>query len=170
AALFVELGEVPRGLAWRVARRIAAERARRAGGLQSTRELAALIEREAPRAGRRTHPATRFFQALRLAVNDELSSLKRGLEAAWTILRPGGRLAVICFHSLEVRLVKAFGRSRTRAGMSPGGTEAEASGAPRPPDAVWVTRKAVRPGAAEVAENPRSRSAQLRVLEKREVR
>jgi 16S rRNA (cytosine1402-N4)-methyltransferase len=170
AKLFVEYGEVPRGLAWRVARRIASERARRAGGLQTTRELAALIEREFPRAGRRTHPATKFFQALRLAVNDEPGSLKRGLEAAWTILRPGGRLAVICFHSLEARLVKAFGRSRTQACTFPGGTEAGGSGAPRPPDAVWVTRKAIRPGAAEVAANPRSRSAQLRVLEKREGR
>lgn len=170
AQLFVEYGDVPRGLAWRVARRIAAERAQRRGGLQTTRELAELIERECPRAGRRIHPATRFFQALRLAVNDEPGSLKRGLEAAWTILRPGGRLAVICFHSLEARLVKAFGRSRTQAGAVPGGTEVQESGGPRPPDAVWVTRKAIRPGAAEVAENPRSRSAQLRALEKIETR
>lgn len=166
ATLFVELGEVPRGLARRVARRIATERERRPGGLQTTRELAELIERECPRRGQRTHPATQFFQALRLAVNDEPGSLKRGLEAAWAILRPGGRLAVICFHSLEARLVKAFGRSRTQPCPYPGGTGAGESGAPRPPDGVWITRKAIRPSAAEVAENPRSRSAQLRVLEK----
>ncbi len=166
AGLFIELGEVPRGLAWRVARRIVAARERQPGGLQTTRQLAALIERECPRAGRRTHPATRFFQALRLAVNDELGSLKRGLEAAWAVLKPGGRLVVISFHSLEARLVKDFGRSRTRVGTQAGGAETGQTGAPRSPDAVWVTRKPIRPGAAERAENPRCRSAQLRVLEK----
>ena len=65
---------------------------------RTTRQLAELIERLAPRAGRRSHPATKVFQALRLAVNDELGSLKRGLAAAWRILKPGGRLAVITFH------------------------------------------------------------------------
>ena len=81
---------------------------------ETTRQLAELIERLAPRRGKRTHPATKVFQALRIAVNDEIGSLKRGLEAAVKILKPGGRLAVITFHSLEDRVVKDFGAGRTR--------------------------------------------------------
>ena len=80
----------------------------------TTRQLAELIERLSPRAGRKAHPATKIFQALRIAVNDEIGSLKRGLAAAVKILKPGGRLAVITFHSLEDRVVKEFGRERTR--------------------------------------------------------
>src|SRR6185437_16080680 len=72
---------------------------------ETTRQLAELIERISPRRGK-THPATKVFQALRIAVNDEIGSLKRGLEAAMKILKPGGRLAVITFHSLEDRVVK----------------------------------------------------------------
>jgi 16S rRNA (cytosine1402-N4)-methyltransferase len=135
---------------------------------RTTRQLAEGIERLSPRAGRRTHPATKIFQALRLAVNDELGSLKRGLDVAWTLLQPGGRLAVITFHSLEDRLVKQFGRARTRDYTFPGGTDVPELREPRTPEAVWVHRKAIKPGAVELAENPRSRSAQLRVLEKLE--
>ena len=80
----------------------------------TTRQLAELIERLSPRAGRKAHPATKIFQALRIAVNDEIGSLKRGLAAAVKILKPGGRLVVITFHSLEDRVVKEFGRERTR--------------------------------------------------------
>lgn len=133
---------------------------------RTTRQLADLIERLAPRAGRRTHPATKVFQALRLAVNDELGSLKRGLTAVWTILKPGGRLAVITFHSLEDRLVKEFGRGLAREYTFAGSVDVPELRQPRTPQARWVSRKAVTPGAAELAENPRSRSAQLRVLEK----
>ena len=75
---------------------------------ESTRQLAELIERLSPRHGKKAHPATKVFQALRIAVNDEIGSLKRGLEAAVTVLKPGGRLAVITFHSLEDRMVKDF--------------------------------------------------------------
>lgn len=133
---------------------------------RNTRQLAELIERLSPRAGRRTHPATRIFQALRLAVNDELGSLKRGLAAVWTILKPGGRLAVITFHSLEDRLVKEFGRELARDYTFVGPVDVPELRQPRPPGARWVNRKAITPGAAELAANPRSRSAQLRVLEK----
>ena len=132
---------------------------------RTTRQLAELIERISPRRGK-THPATKVFQALRLAVNDELGSLKAGLAGALRILRSGGRLAVITFHSIEDRVVKEFGRARARDYTFPGETDVPELRVPCTPEVRIVTRKAVQPNAAEVAENPRSRSAQLRVLEK----
>jgi 16S rRNA (cytosine1402-N4)-methyltransferase len=132
----------------------------------TTKQLADLIERLAPRRGSKTHPATKVFQALRIAVNDEIGSLRRGLDGAVKILRPGGRLAVITFHSLEDRVVKDFGRARTRDYALPGGVDVPELRVPRDPVLKWVERKAIKPGPAELAENPRSRSAQLRVLEK----
>jgi 16S rRNA (cytosine1402-N4)-methyltransferase len=133
---------------------------------ETTKQLAEFIERLAPRRGRKAHPATKVFQALRIAVNDEMGSLERGLAAALEILRPGARLAVITFHSLEDRIVKDFGRARARDYTFTGGVDVPELRKPRTPEAKWVTRKAVTPGAAELAENPRSRSAQLRVIEK----
>jgi len=133
---------------------------------RTTRQLAELIERLSPRAGRRTHPATKVFQALRLAVNDEMGSLERGLAAAMTILKPGGRLVVITFHSLEDRVVKDFARARARDYTFSGKIDVPELREPRTPELRWKNRKAIKPGAAELAENPRSRSAQLRVLEK----
>ncbi|MEI6192968.1 MAG: 16S rRNA (cytosine(1402)-N(4))-methyltransferase RsmH [Verrucomicrobiota bacterium] len=132
----------------------------------TTKQLADLIERLAPRHGKKSHPATKVFQALRIAVNDEIGSLKRGLEAAVKILKPGGRLAVITFHSLEDRVVKEFGRERTRDYTFSGEVDVPELRQPRVPELKWVSRKAILPGEAELAENPRSRSAQLRVLEK----
>jgi len=132
----------------------------------TTRQLAELIERTLPRHGKKTHPATKLFQALRLAVNDELGSLQQGLAGALRILKTGGRLAVITFHSVEDHLVKEFGRARARDYTFTGGVDVPELRQPRAPELKWVTRKAVRPGAAELAENPRSRSAQLRVMEK----
>ena len=133
---------------------------------ETTRQLAELIERLSPRRGKKAHPATKIFQALRIAVNDEMGSLKHGLEAAVKILKPGGRLAVITFHSLEDRVMKDFGRVRSRDYTFTGGVDVPELREPRAPELKWVTRKAIRPRAAEIAENPRSRSAQLRVLEK----
>jgi len=135
-------------------------------GFKTTRQLAELIERISPRHGRKAHPATKVFQALRIAVNDEIGSLKRGLEAAMKILKPGGRLAVITFHSLEDRVVKDFGRAGARDYTFAGGVDVPELREPRAPELKIVTRKAVTPGEAELAENPRSRSAQLRVFEK----
>jgi len=132
---------------------------------ETTRQLAELIERLSPRRGRKAHPATRVFQALRIAVNDEMGSLERGLDGALKILKPGGRLAVITFHSLEDRMVKLFGRARARDYTFTGADVPELR-APRAPELRLVNRKAITPGAAELAENPRSRSAQLRVMEK----
>jgi len=132
----------------------------------TTRQLAELIERISPRHGRKAHPATKVFQALRIAVNDEIGSLKRGLAAAMKILKPGGRLAVITFHSLEDRVVKDFGRAGARDYTFAGGVDVPELRAPRQPELKIVTRKAITPGEVELAENPRSRSAQLRVFEK----
>ena len=133
---------------------------------ETTRQLAELIERVSPRAGRKAHPATKVFQALRLAVNDEIGSLKRGLDAAVKILKPGGRLAVITFHSLEDRVVKEFGRERTRDYTFLGTVDVPELRTPRVPELRWVSRKALLPGEEELKSNPRARSAQLRVLEK----
>jgi 16S rRNA (cytosine1402-N4)-methyltransferase len=148
----------------RFARAIVHDRAQRK--FETTRQLAELIERISPRGGKKAHPATKVFQALRIAVNDEIGSLKRGLESAVKILTPGGRLAVITFHSLEDRVVKEFGRERTRDYTFSGEVDVPELRQPRAPELKWVTRKAVAPGEAELKENPRSRSAQLRVLEK----
>ena len=144
----------------------AIEMDRRTQRFTTTGQLAALIERLSPRAGRKTHPATKIFQALRIAVNDEVGSLERGLVAALTILKPGGRLAVITFHSLEDRIVKEFGRSRSRDYEFDGEVDIPDLRRPRQPEVRWVSRKAIMPGDVELAENPRSRSAQLRVMEK----
>jgi len=152
----------------RQARRIARalERERRRCRFETTLQLAGLIERVAPRQGKGKHPATKVFLALRLAVNDEIGSLQCGLAAALTILKPGGRLAVITFHSLEDRLVKNFGRARARDYTFTGGVDVPELRQPRAPELKWVRRKAVEPGAAELAANPRSRSARLRIFEK----
>jgi 16S rRNA (cytosine1402-N4)-methyltransferase len=139
---------------------------RRVRRFETTKELAAFIERLAPRGGRKTHPATQVFQALRMAVNDELASVQGGLKAAMKILKPGGRMAVITFHSLEDRLVKDFGKERTRDYTFEGEVDVPELRKPRAPELKWVQRKAIVPGAREQSENPRSRSAQLRVLEK----
>jgi 16S rRNA (cytosine1402-N4)-methyltransferase len=148
----------------RFARAIVHDRALRK--FETTRQLAELIERLAPRQGKKAHPATKVFQALRIAVNDEIGSLKRGLAAAVTILKPGGRLAVITFHSLEDRVVKEFGREQSRDYTFTGEVDVPELRTPRVPELKWVNRKAILPGDIELKENPRSRSAQLRVLEK----
>jgi 16S rRNA (cytosine1402-N4)-methyltransferase len=162
ARIFWELGGERD--ARRLARAMARERECRR--FETTRQLAELVERLAPRRGRRTHPATRVFQAIRMAVNDEIGSLQQGLAGALKILKSGGRMVVITFHSLEDRLVKDFGRARARDYTFNGGMDVPELREPRAPEVKWVQRKALRPGVAEVAANPRSRSAQMRVMEK----
>ncbi len=133
----------------RVARAIV-ERRKRAR-IERTADLAEIVRRAVPWSkadARRIHPATRTFQALRIAVNDELGELEAGLDAALARLAPGGRIAVLAYHSLEDRIVKE--RFRLAAGQ---GFER-------------VTRKPVRPSEREVASNPRARSARLRILER----
>jgi 16S rRNA (cytosine1402-N4)-methyltransferase len=160
--LFRELGDEPQ--ARRFARAIAQDR--RARPFETTGQLARLIERLAPRHGKKRHPATRVFQALRLAVNDEIPSLRRALAAACLLLKPAGRLAVITFHSGEDRVVKEWGREQTRDYTYEGAVDVPELRRPCAPQMTWIHRKALTPSAAEVAENPRARSAQLRVLEK----
>jgi 16S rRNA (cytosine1402-N4)-methyltransferase len=154
--IFFEFGEEPR--ARRIAAAIVKQRAVRK--FETTLELAACIEAAIGRHGR-THPATRAFQAIRMAVNEELESLAAALAAAPEVLKPGGRLLVITFHSLEDRLVKRFLRHRSTACLDePGWPE------PRPnPDFQFelLARKAIVPGAGEISRNPRARSAKLRV-------
>jgi len=144
----------------------AIERDRQLRKFETTRQLAELIERLSPRAGKKTHPATKVFQALRIAVNDEIGSLKRGLDGALQILKPGGRLAVITFHSLEDRVVKEFGRTLARDYVVAGDVDVPELRQPATPKLRLITRKAVLPTQKELEENPRSRSAQLRVMEK----
>lgn len=144
----------------RIARLIIANRP-----LQTTTELADLIENEIGRRGRPgRHPATQVFQALRIAVNGELNEVERGLTAATKLLKPGGRLAVISFHSLEDRLVKNFFRDAARACVCPPEQPVCTCGAR--PELKLVTRKAVQATESEIAANPRSRSARLRVAAK----
>jgi 16S rRNA (cytosine1402-N4)-methyltransferase len=148
----------------RIARAI--ENDRQAKRFERTLELAGLIERISPRNGRKAHPATRVFQALRIAVNDEIGSLKTGLEAALDALKPGGRMAVITFHSLEDRVVKEFGRHWSRDYEPGGEVDVPELRRPRPARLKRLSGKAILPGPEELGENPRSRSAQLRVFEK----
>ncbi len=160
--IFRDLGEEPE--ARRLARAI--ENERRLRRFETTRQLAELIEKVSRRRGTRLHPATRVFQALRMAVNDELAALRGGLESALRILKPRGRLAVITFHSGEDRLVKKFGREHSRDYALPGTVDVPELRQPLAAKLKWVQRKAIRPGPEELAVNPRARSAQLRVLEK----
>jgi 16S rRNA (cytosine1402-N4)-methyltransferase len=160
--VFWELGQEP--AAHRVARAIARQRVIRPIG--TTQELAALVERVVPRGRGRIHPATRVFQALRMAVNDELGFLAKGLEALWAALKRRGRLAVISFHSLEGRVVKEFGKVKSRDYEVKGELDIPELRQPVRPQLRVLSKKAIQPSAAEVADNPRARSAQLRVMEK----
>jgi 16S rRNA (cytosine1402-N4)-methyltransferase len=134
--------------------------------LRTTGELSRLVQKVVGGGGHRIHPATRTFQAIRIAVNDELGQLERFLEPAARALRPGGRIAVISFHSLEDRIVKhSFRRMAGRCTCPPGLPVCRCD----PQRLVTViTTSAVRPDEDEVARNPRARSARLRVAERRE--
>jgi 16S rRNA (cytosine1402-N4)-methyltransferase len=131
--------------------------------LQSTFDLVRSVESVVPRRGK-THPATKVFQALRIAVNRELEVISRGLESLTQLLRVGGRLGVITFHSLEDRIVKQYFQRHSTSTL-----DRPEWSAPRPnPDCIFkkVTGKPIVPSEAEQRSNPRSRSAKLRVVEK----
>ncbi|MBI5298322.1 MAG: 16S rRNA (cytosine(1402)-N(4))-methyltransferase RsmH [Chloroflexi bacterium] len=132
--------------------------------LHTTRELAAVIEAAAPRRGAHIHPATRTFQALRIAVNEELAAVANTLPQAVAALRPGGRLAVISFHSLEDRIVKDFFREQARDLVNPPYEQFYA--VERPAIIKEITRKPLTASEEEIKDNPRARSAKLRVAEK----
>lgn len=146
-----------------VARAIVRRRAERP--FARTLELADTVRGVVRKAKDGIDPATRTFQALRIYVNDELGELERGLAAAERCLAPGGRLAVVSFHSLEDRIVKDFLRNRSTAAPR-GSRHLPEAGPGRPPSFVLLTRQAVKPSAREAAANPRARSARLRAAER----
>jgi len=162
-ALFRRFGEEP--FAPRIARAIV--EARRAASITTAEELAALIERVAPRTApgrRRIHPATRVFQALRIAVNEELDALSEALAVAVDLLRPGGRLVVLSYHSLEDRIVKRFLDAERKGCICPPSVPVCVCG--RTARLRLVTRPSLTPTDAEIAANPRARSARLRAAER----
>jgi 16S rRNA (cytosine1402-N4)-methyltransferase len=157
ANVIYRYGEEPKSR--RIARAIVAARP-----LRTTDELAEVVRRAVGGPHTRTHPATRTFQSLRIAVNDELGALEQVLPQAVQLLNPGGRLAVISFHSLEDRIVKQFIQRESRDCICPPDFPVCRCGhkaSLRP-----VNRKPIQPSEAEIAENPRSRSAKLRIAEK----
>ncbi|MDP6573377.1 MAG: 16S rRNA (cytosine(1402)-N(4))-methyltransferase RsmH [Rhodospirillales bacterium] len=152
----------------RVARRIARAivDARSRAPMTRTAQLADLLRRVVPRSRDGLDPATRTFQALRIYVNDELGELQRGLSAAEVLLRPGGKLVVVSFHSLEDRMVKDFLRERGGAGPRPSRHQPFSGEAASTPSFRLVKRRVAKPTAREVAANPRARSARLRTAER----
>jgi 16S rRNA (cytosine1402-N4)-methyltransferase len=136
----------------------------RARPLQTTRELVAVIEAISPRRGDRIHPATRTFQALRIAVNEELASIEEVLPQAVTALNIGGRVAVISFHSLEDRIVKDFFREQSKDLINP--PYERIYEVERKATLKEVNRKPITPSDEEIKNNPRARSAKLRIAEK----
>lgn len=149
----------------RIAQRIG-ERRSKGEPLRSTAQLAALVEQSIPRAAwpRDIHVATRSFQALRIAVNDELGQLRAGLQAAVLRLKPGCRMVVISYHSLEDRIVKQM--FAVWAGRTPSAPGSSPAALMPPPPAIGslLTRKPITPTDTETARNPRARSAKLRAL------
>ncbi len=165
AHIIREYGEEPRSR--HIARTIVTVRP-----IQSTRHLAtvitdALTRDDSVSGGRKLHPATRTFQALRIAVNQELERLRDALPQAVSVLHPGGRLAVITFHSLEDRIVKRFMRRETRQCICP--PESPICTCNHKATLRLVGRKPIRPSGQEIQRNPRSRSAKLRLAEKLDV-
>ncbi len=135
--------------AYKIAKAIVARR--EVKPIETTFELVEIVKSATPNFyhHRKIHPATKTFQALRITVNDEIESLKEGIRKGFEMLRPRGRLAAISFHSLEDRAVKQFFRAKIEEGLGTG-----------------VTKKPIIPSDEEIAENPRSRSAKLRIIEK----
>ena len=148
----------------RIVRKIIAQRQETA--LTTTLELAELVRGAIPGGQRpsRIHPATRVFQALRIYVNDELGQVERGVEAAISLLKPGGRLVVISFHSLEDRIVKHLFRDKAKGCICP--PRLPVCQCHHTPDVKLLTRKGIRAGNVEVDQNVRSRSAILRAVER----
>ncbi len=163
AELFFRYGEERHGR--RVARAIVQDRQRQP--FTRTRQLASLLERILPGKRKAIHPATRVFQALRIAVNREMEQLEAGLDAALAALAPGGRIVVIGFHSLEDRLVKQ--RFRRASGWRPPVQGPAALLPPMPVTSPFrlITRKPIVPQPEEVRHNPRARSARMRIIERR---
>ncbi|WP_422126693.1 16S rRNA (cytosine(1402)-N(4))-methyltransferase RsmH [Thioalkalivibrio sulfidiphilus] len=160
ARVLKEYGE--ERFARRIARRIV--ETRQETPLERTGQLAELINEAVPFKERHKHPATRSFQAIRIRINDELETLRRCLEQIPALLAPGGRLAVISFHSLEDRMVKRFLREQAEGERLPRGLPVR--GDARRGQTLRLVGRAIRAGEAELDENPRARSAVLRVAER----
>jgi len=160
ATLIATLGEERHARA--VARAITA--ARRTAAIQTTTALAAIVSRALPTAPRRIDPATRTFQALRMFVNEELRELEQALSAAERLLRPGGRLIAIAFHSLEDRIVKTFLAERSRSLAA--GSRHWPQRPPVAPSFRLLSKRPIVPDPSEIAANPRARSAKLRGAER----
>ncbi len=161
--LFKRYGEEP--FAGRIARAVV--EARTQGPLETADQLAALVERVVPGpppGRRRVHPATRVFQALRIAVNAELDALEEALASGMDLLRPGGRLVVLSYHSLEDRIVKQFIAAERKGCTCP--PEVPVCVCGRQPRLRRIGPPSITPSAAEIAANPRSRSARLRAAER----
>ncbi|MDI1275882.1 16S rRNA (cytosine(1402)-N(4))-methyltransferase RsmH [Methylobacter sp.] len=146
----------------RIARAIVERRA--VSPITTTRELAKLIEDVVPGKEKHKHPATRSFQAIRIEINSELDELKAVLQQSARILKPGGRLVVISFHSLEDRIVKRFIRAESGAKYNPGKLPIKEIDIAK--GILKITGKALKAGAQEIAQNPRARSAVMRVAER----
>jgi 16S rRNA (cytosine1402-N4)-methyltransferase len=164
AGAFQRYGE--ERFARQIARAIVKRRER--APFETTGELAETIKSAVPAPARfgGGHPAKRVFQAIRIVVNDELGSLERALPAAWEVLRPGGRMAALSFHSLEDRRVKRFFADRARGCICPPDLPVCACG--RTPEAEILTRRAVVPSTTEIADNPRAGSGKLRAARRLE--
>jgi 16S rRNA (cytosine1402-N4)-methyltransferase len=162
AQVFQRYGE--ERFARQIARAIVRRRER--APIETTNELVETIKAAVPAPARfgGGHPAKRVFQAIRIAVNDELGELDRALPAAWAVLRPGGRLGAISFHSLEDRRVKRFMTDRARGCICP--PDLPVCGCGRVPEAELVTHRSVAPTPGEVAQNPRAASGRLRAARK----
>ena len=162
AKIFFEYGE--ERYSRRIARRIVERRLQEP--LTRTGELAKLVSDSIPGGNRpaRIHPATRVFQALRIAVNDELGQVRRGVAAGIELLKPGGRIVVISFHSLEDRIVKQLFREKAKGCICP--PQLPVCHCDHRPEVKILTRKGVRAGQDEVDSNIRSRSAVLRAVER----
>ena len=155
-----DLGE--ERFAMSVARAIVAEREQ--APITTTKRLAEVVSQAVRTREPGKHPATRTFQAIRLKVNDELGELEATLPQAVRLLAPGGRLAIISFHSLEDRLVKRFFQTHSQPDALPRGVPVRARDLPAPP--LRLVGRAIRPSEGEAAANPRARSATLRVAER----
>ncbi|MDA0238791.1 MAG: 16S rRNA (cytosine(1402)-N(4))-methyltransferase RsmH, partial [Proteobacteria bacterium] len=162
ADIIFELGE--ERFARRVAREIVAVRSE--SPIETTLQLAEIARRVVRKSKDGIDPATRTFLALRIYVNDELGELDAGLRAAELLLAPGGRLAVVSFHSLEDRRVKRFLRSRSGAASAPARHQPLSTEDQRQPSFKLIGRNGSAPSAKEIAANPRARSARLRVAER----
>lgn len=160
ARIIRDWGGEPHTIAWRIARAVIAVRE----NLETTTDLAAVVTQAMPKKRYKPghHPATRTFQALRIAVNDEVNQIGAGLEAATNLLQPGGLLVVITFHGLEDALVKRF--IRAREGTTIPAEIPVQTGRVNP--VLKLVSPVIKPSAAEVADNPRARSAKLRKAEK----